>query len=82
MAEKLEDWLNGEVKELSKMPVGELSNNFFFRDPIRPTYIDNEHFYSPADGTILYQKIVQQCEELLPSSTSKGSKVFMALYFL
>ena len=59
MAEKLEDWLNGEVAELSKLPVGELSNTFFFRDPIRPTYIDHEHFYSPADGTILYQKVVQ-----------------------
>lgn len=57
MAEKLEDWLNGEVAELSKLPVGELSNTFFFRDPLRPTYIDNEHFYSPADGTILYQKM-------------------------
>tara|TARA_B100001094_G_scaffold209348_1_gene203279 strand:+ start:573 stop:1292 length:720 start_codon:yes stop_codon:yes gene_type:complete len=65
MAEKLEDWLNGEVKELSKMSVGELSNTFFFRDPIRPTYIDNEHFYSPADGTILYQKIVLPDEQVL-----------------
>ncbi len=65
MAEKLEDWLNGEVKELSKMSVGELSNTFFFRDPIRPTYIDNEHFYSPADGTILYQKMVLPDEQVL-----------------
>jgi phosphatidylserine decarboxylase len=65
MAEKLEDWLNGEVAELSKMSVGELSNNFFFRDPIRPTFIDYEHFYSPSDGTILYQKIVQPWEQVL-----------------
>ena len=34
MAQTLEDWLNGEVKELSKLPVGELSNTFFFRDPL------------------------------------------------
>ena len=65
MAEKLEDWLAGEVAELSKLPVAELSNTFFFRDPVRPTYIDNEHFYSPADGTILYQKIVQPGEQVL-----------------
>ena len=65
MAEKLEDWLNGEVKELSKLPVGELSNTFFFRDPLRPTYIDNNHFYSPADGTILYQKMVLPGEQVL-----------------
>jgi phosphatidylserine decarboxylase len=65
MAEKLEDWLNGEVKELSKLPVGELSNTFFFRDPLRPNYIDWEHFYSPADGTILYQKVVQPDEPVV-----------------
>ena len=65
MAEKLEDWLSGEVAQLSKLPVAELSNTFFFRDPVRPTYIDNEHFYSPADGTILYQKIVQPGEQVL-----------------
>ena len=65
MAEKLEDWINGEVKELQSIPVGELSNTFFFRDPIRPTYIDNQHFYSPADGTILYQKYVQPGEQVI-----------------
>ena len=65
MAETLEDWLNGEVKELSKLSVGELSNNFFFRDPLRSTYIDYEHFYSPADGTILYQKMVLPGEQVL-----------------
>jgi len=30
MAKTLKDWLNGEVKELQKLPVGELSNTFFF----------------------------------------------------
>ena len=65
MAQKLEDWLNGEVAELSKLPIGELSNTFFFRDPLRSTYIDNKHFYSPADGTILYQKIVLPNEQVL-----------------
>ena len=65
MAEKLEDWLNGEVAELSKKSVGELSNNFFFRDPLRPTHIDYKHFYSPADGTILYQKVVQPGDQVL-----------------
>ena len=69
MAEKLEDWLNGEVAELQKLSVGELSNTFFFRDPLRPTYIDNNYFYSPADGTILYQKLVLPgtscCEQVI-----------------
>ena len=65
MAQKLEDWLNGEVAELSKLPISELSNTFFFRDPPRSTYIDNKHFYSPADGTILYQKFVLPGEQVL-----------------
>ena len=59
MAQKLEDWLDTEVEELCKLPVGDLSNTFFFRDPMRPNYIDYQHFYSPADGVILYQKIVE-----------------------
>jgi len=41
------------------MSIEQLSNQFFFRDPLRTMYIDNEHFYSPADGTILYQKIIK-----------------------
>ena len=63
MAQYLEDWLDGEVEELSKLPIGELSNVFFFRDPLRPNYIDFEHFYSPADGTILYQKFIKDSTE-------------------
>jgi len=63
MAQYLEDWLDGEVAELSKLEVGELSNTFFFRDPMRPNYIDYKHFYSPADGTILYQKFVRDATE-------------------
>ena len=63
MAQHLEDWLEGEVAELSKLEVGELSNTFFFRDPMRPNYIDHRHFYSPADGTILYQKYVQNATD-------------------
>ena len=63
MAQYLEDWLDEEVAELSKLEVGELSNTFFFRDPMRPNYIDYKHFYSPADGTILYQKVVQNADE-------------------
>ena len=63
MAQHLEDWLEGEVKELSKLEVGELSNTFFFRDPMRPNYIDYNHFYSPADGVILYQKYVKDATD-------------------
>ena len=58
MAKSMEEWLDTDVAELEKLPVDELGSVFFFRDPMRPNYIDNEHFYSPADGTILYQKYI------------------------
>ena len=63
MAQYLEDWLETEVEKWSNVPVGELSNTFFFRDPMRPNYIDYKHFYSPADGVILYQKYIQDATE-------------------
>ena len=63
MAKYLEDWLDTDVAEAEKLSIGQLSNQFFFRDPIRPNYIDYEHFYSPADGTILYQKYIEDPTE-------------------
>ena len=65
MAQTLKEWLGGEVKELQKLPVGDLSNTFFFRDPLRSNHIDHKHFYSPADGTILYQKVVNPGEPVV-----------------
>jgi len=59
MAKTLENWLATEVAELQKLPLGDLSNIHFFRDPLRPNFIDHEYFFSPADGTILYQKVVE-----------------------
>jgi hypothetical protein len=38
MAQTLEDWLNGEVKELSKLPVGDLSNTFSLEIPSSKLY--------------------------------------------
>ena len=37
MAQYLEDWLEGEVAELSKLEVGELSNTFFLGTQCVPT---------------------------------------------
>lgn len=58
MAKSLEEWLDTDVDKVLKYSIGRLSNEFFFRDPSRPMFIDSEHFYSPADGIILYQKFI------------------------
>ena len=63
MAQKLEEWLDTEVEAMQKYSVGELSNTYFFRDPLRPNFIDYEHFYSPADGVILYQKFIEKAND-------------------
>ena len=63
MAKSLQEWLNSDVKKLKRKSIQDLSSVFFFRDPIRPQLIDPDRFYSPADGTILYQKIVDYPNE-------------------
>lgn len=65
MAKTIEEWLNSDVAELEELSLEELGNTFFFRDPMRSNFIDNEHFYSPADGVILYQKIVEADEPVV-----------------
>ena len=72
MAKSMEEWLDTDVAELEKLPVDELGSVFFFRDPMRPNYIDHEHFYSPADGTILYQKYIE--DPNAPVVEVKGKK--------
>ena len=65
MAKSLEEWLDTDVEKVLKYPIDRLSNEFFFRDPSRPMFIDSEHFYSPADGVILYQKIIHNPKEAI-----------------
>ena len=65
MSKPLEQWLDEDVSQCDHKSIKELSHEYFFRDPARPNYIDNEHFYSPCDGTILYQKFVQPNESIV-----------------
>lgn len=63
MAQPLQQWIETEVRPLRDKPLRWLSTRHFFRDPSRPTFSDTSHFYSPADGVILYQERVDpdQC---------------------
>lgn len=58
MSKPLDQWIKEDISKCKKMNLTRLSTEFFFRDPQRPNYIDNEHFYSPCDGTIMYQKYI------------------------
>ena len=63
MAQTLEKWIKTSVepiqKRIDKKGLSSLSNEYFFRDPPRPIFINPNYFYAPADGIIIYQKIVE-----------------------
>ncbi len=58
MAKSLQEWLETDVEEVKDRPVSWLSQHHFFRDPSRPTFSNTSFFFSPADGIILYQGVV------------------------
>jgi phosphatidylserine decarboxylase len=58
MGMSLQEWLDTEVRPFRDKPISWISQYHFFRDPMRPTYSDTSCFFSPADGIILYQRIV------------------------
>jgi phosphatidylserine decarboxylase len=59
MATPLKQWIRREVRKFEKKSLEEQSNYQFFRDPPRPHLVNQEYFFSPADGIILYQEEVK-----------------------
>ena len=58
MVKSLVEWIASDVEQVKGQSVARLSQYYFFRDPPRATYSDLSYFFSPADGIILYQKVV------------------------
>jgi phosphatidylserine decarboxylase len=59
MAKTIKEWKEKDIEAVSDPDKRRwLGEEFFFRDPGRPMYIDSSYFFSPADGVILYQKRV------------------------
>src|SRR3989442_9026997 len=58
MAKSLREWIDSEVRDVRAKPMSWLSQYHFFRDPTRPMWSDTSCFFAPADGIILYEKIV------------------------
>ena len=65
MAKSLNEWMATDVEANRAMPMRALSENYFFRDPARPRYSDSNYVFSPADGVLLYQRIVAADEPLV-----------------
>ena len=49
----LEDWIGGEVAKVKNRSIKWLSEYYFHRQESRPRYIDNNVFFTPADGVIM-----------------------------
>jgi phosphatidylserine decarboxylase len=78
VAKTLSRWIEEDVEPFQDKSVAWLSQFHFFRDPIRPTYNDLSYFFAPADGIILYQRVLAPDQPLL-SIKGKGYSVRDAL---
>lgn len=58
MSLSLEKWIENHVKKYKDIPNNILSEILFHRDESRSNFVNSDYFYSPADGIILYQEIV------------------------
>jgi phosphatidylserine decarboxylase len=65
VAQILSEWLTNDVKKMQGQSVRWLSQNYFFRDPPRATFVDPTFFFSPADGVILYQRVVDPATDAI-----------------
>src|SRR5918992_4071110 len=59
MAKSLKDWVATDVAHVKDKSLKWISEEHFFRDPSRPMFADDEYFFSPADGIIIYQREVE-----------------------
>jgi phosphatidylserine decarboxylase len=62
MAKSLKEWVETDVAYVKDKPLKWISEEHFFRDPSRPMFSDEDYFFSPADGIIIYQREVQPAE--------------------
>jgi len=65
MAKTLQQWIETDVSKVYGRSMQWLSEEHFFRDPNRPLYSDSSYFFAPADGVILYSKIVKADESIV-----------------
>ncbi len=65
MAKQLETWIKEDVSPFKDKPLSWLSAHHFFRDPGRPSYSNLEYFFSPADGVVLYQQVVNPSDSIV-----------------
>ena len=62
----LKEWIKSpEVQRIKNENAGNRFGVEFFRDPLRPVFLNPEVFYAPADGIILYAHSRVKCDEAI-----------------
>jgi phosphatidylserine decarboxylase len=64
LALPVEEWLAQREQHFKGVTNRELNEEKFHRDPTYATILDRTKFYAPADGTLIYQKVVQPGESV------------------
>jgi len=65
MAQSLQEWVDTDVHPIRDTALRRLSEEHFFRDPLRPMFSADTHFFAPADGIVLYQQTVKPDEAIV-----------------
>ena len=65
MAHSLRESIDNEVSEVRDKPLRWLSHQHFFRDPPRPLFSDPTRFFSPADGVVMYNDLLDPDESVV-----------------
>ena len=65
MAQSLQEWVDTDVHSIRDTALRRLSEEHFFRDPLRPMFSADTHFFAPADGIVLYQQTVKPDEAIV-----------------
>jgi len=65
MAKSLSEWFDTDIAGVRDKSMRWLSEQYFFRDPNRPVYSDADYFFPPADGIVLYAKVVEPGQGLV-----------------
>lgn len=65
MSEPVKQWAKRANQRFAHLSDAVIQQGLFLRDPIRRMTIDPSLFFSPADGTIMYQEVVDPHQDLL-----------------
>ncbi len=72
MAQDIKSWAKEAKKVDQRLDRDPIDHEYFFRDPGRPMFVEDDLFFSPADGVLIYQTVVDDMKKPIDA---KGAMV-------